>query len=270
MKRIFSILLYISLSSLLLGEIGESVVATAKRMDFALHRKIRKNSIDMLAQEEEWKEIPRESIVSNLVDFAIRSETLGKFEESKAALQILAYQPDKVEGRRLLSFSESFEIVSNKVSWINIPFTMMGADFAPFLEAKCRDGTWDPAERKAVYWTARQFLRSNGSSLRVPKLDREDRFRIGEALRTILPYEMDDSLFREVDWTLIENHSGWAFSSEHFELLSKRASKYDGDSPNPYKRILETMSQRLSEGNTNIVFSADLPILPPNDVHIAH
>lgn len=259
MKCLLATILFLSGSILSFGFEDEPIISASSAVDFSILHSRRVDSIKVISFRDEWKNFSRKEIISNLVDVAISSEIQGNDKVVYSALNLLVYQPDAEQGARLLEFSSSKTNLSNRISWVAVPFSMMGADFVPYIESCYKDGTWDLPERMAVCRTARALLHSNGSSLRVPKQSREDRIRIGEALRSVLPFETDDKAFLDLNAIIRNNLYGWAFSEDEFSLLKQREANYKGDGENPYEKALQTLTRLLAEGNTNIVFSADVP-----------
>ena len=262
MKRLLATILFLSGSILSFGFEDEPIISASSAVDFSILHSRRVDSIKVLSVSDEWNKFSRIEIISNLVDIAISSEKQGKENVVRSALNLLSYQPAREDGARLMEFSMSNTNLSNRIAWTTVPFSMMGAYFLPYIKAHFNDGSWSLEERLAIYRTGMELLRSNGYFLLTPKQSKEDRIRIGEALRDVLPFETDDKAFRELNWMLHENLYGRAFSEEEFALLKQRAAEYRGEGENPYEKTLQTLHQQIAEGNTNIVIWADVPPRP--------
>lgn len=260
MKRLFLAIAVTAICCCAFAFDGATVISVSRQVAFLRQRGNPTNALDVLLNEDEWRTFSREECVSNLVSLAISSELSGNDVVRDAALDIIQFQPYGEEGARLFAFAESYTNLSSRIPWFVSSFSMMGDRFVPIFENHTISQSWSVSERRAIYRTAGRLLSANGSSILVPKTGKKERERIGRALLSVLPTESDVQSFRMLDWILIDNHPGWAFSTEHFELLSERASQYMGEGPNPYEKTLQTMMRRLSEGDTNIVHSADKPI----------
>lgn len=238
---------------------GNTIISVAQDIRFSRHHGVWKDSIETLAKHEKWKVLPRSEIISNLVEFAISEEMKGSNPVSRAALDLLQYQPFPEFGSRLYDFSSSRTNLSNKVVWTMVAFSMIGAEFAPILAEECRKGTMSQEERRSTYWIAKQFLEAREDGTLIPKQTAEERARIRIYLQTALPLETNDKSFIELDWIICENYPEWAFSDAHFMLLESRAVQFTGTGQNPYEKTLGTWKRRLSTGDTNIVPVADMP-----------
>lgn len=263
MRTRFLMLVIIGMALSSLGFDGNTIESVWEAVRFSFTHGKRIDPIETLAKHEEWKGLSRCGIISNLVESAIYFEEVGIHNTAKSALNLLRFQSCKESADRLYFYVADRTNVMNRASWIAVSFSMMGPEFAPEIEARCKKREWELSERRAVYDIARQMLQSNGASSRIVKRTPEERSQMAKALLSILPYEENDQAFLELDWVLINHSPGWAFSASHFGLLEQRASAYQGKDQNPYVRTISTLKRRMDAGDTNIVFSADLPVWEP-------